>query len=167
MIWVGMAREVTAVHGREPYPPVIRDPDLRPTGTEMAQLECGGLVEHHIDEQRWQAEPGCLAVDRGHQFTGMALPWRGESVHARPMASREGARDERSASVDELGAALERVGLVEVRVEGGRVRYRTTPHGERVRRMLARADRPNAEALLDALLDGSLPASRDERPTRD
>ena len=62
--------------------------------------------------------------------------------------------------MDALAAELERAGLIEARIVDGRVRYRTTPEGERVRRMLARADRADAEALLDSLLDAT------EAPTR-
>jgi hypothetical protein len=57
-----------------------------------------------------------------------------------------------------MAAELERVGLIEVRVVGGRVRYRTTPEGERLHRMLAMADRDDAEAVLAALLDAGPPA---------
>jgi hypothetical protein len=76
------------------------------------------------------------------------------------MLKRDPDAVERNASADALGAELERVGLVEVRIEDGRARYRTTPHGERVRQVLASVDRADAEALLDTLLGATGVAPR-------
>ena len=69
-------------------------------------------------------------------------------------------RTEEPAALDALAEELERAGLVELRSEGGVVRYRTTLEGERVGRMLAMADPADAEAVLDALLDASQGAPR-------
>jgi DNA-binding PadR family transcriptional regulator len=62
--------------------------------------------------------------------------------------------------MDAMALELARAGLVEVLIEEGRVRYRTTPEGERLRRLLVTADRAEAQAVLDALLDTGEAATR-------